>query len=57
MLDGYVIFVLGVATPIIVAEVHIQPHVVGLIGTSLVLVLSLEQELAARCRTILAGRS
>ena len=36
MLDGYVIFVVGVATPIIVAEFHIQPDVVGLIGGSLV---------------------
>jgi len=36
LLDGYVIFVVGVATPIIVAEFHIQPDVVGLIGGSLV---------------------
>ena len=36
MLDGYVIFVLGVAMPIIVAVFHIQPDVVGLIGASLV---------------------
>ena len=36
MLDGYVIFVLGVAMPIIVAEFRIQPDVVGLIGASLV---------------------
>jgi putative MFS transporter len=36
LLDGYVIFVLGVAMPIIVAEFHIQPDVVGLIGASLV---------------------
>ena len=36
MLDGYVIFVLGVAMPIIVAEFHIQPDMVGLIGASLV---------------------
>jgi MFS transporter, putative metabolite transport protein len=36
LLDGYVIFVLGVAMPIIVAEFHIQPNVIGLIGASLV---------------------
>jgi len=36
LLDGYVIFVLGVAMPIIIAEFHIQPDVVGLIGASLV---------------------
>lgn len=36
MLDGYAIFVLGVAMPIIVADFHIQPGVVGLIGASLV---------------------
>ena len=36
MLDGYAIFVLGVAMPIIIAEFHIQPGVVGLIGASLV---------------------
>ena len=36
MLDGYVIFVLGVAMPLVVAEFHIQPDVVGLIGASLV---------------------
>jgi MFS transporter, putative metabolite transport protein len=37
LLDGYVIFVLGVAMPLIIAEFHIQPDVVGLIGASLVL--------------------
>ena len=36
MLDGYVIFVLGVAMPLVVAEFHIQPDVVGLFGASLV---------------------
>ena len=36
MLDGYVIFILGVAKPIIIADFHIQPDVVGLIGASLV---------------------
>jgi putative MFS transporter len=36
LLDGYVIFILGVAMPEIVAAFHIQPDVVGLIGASLV---------------------
>ncbi len=36
MLDGFVIFILGVAMPLIIAEFHIQPDVVGLIGASLV---------------------
>jgi putative MFS transporter len=36
LLDGYAIFVLGVAMPIIIADFHIQPDVVGLIGASLV---------------------
>jgi MFS family permease len=36
LLDGYVIFVLGVAMPIIIAVFHIQPDLVGLIGASLV---------------------
>jgi MFS transporter, putative metabolite transport protein len=36
LLDGYVIFVLGVAMPIVIAEFHIQPDVVGVIGASLV---------------------
>src|SRR5258708_25652766 len=35
LLDGYVIFVLGVAMPIIIAVFHLQPDVVGLIGASL----------------------
>ena len=36
LLDGYAIFALGVAMPIIIAEFHIQPDVLGLIGASLV---------------------
>ncbi len=36
LLDGYAIFVLGVAMPIIIAGFHIEPDVVGLIGASLV---------------------
>src|SRR5438094_7895610 len=36
LVDGYVIFLLGVAMPIIIADFHIQPDVVGLIGASLV---------------------
>jgi MFS transporter, putative metabolite transport protein len=36
LLDGYVIFILGVAMPVIIAAFHIQPDVVGLIGASLV---------------------
>jgi MFS transporter, putative metabolite transport protein len=36
LLDGYVIFVLGVAMPIIIVDFHIQPDMVGLIGASLV---------------------
>ena len=36
LLDGYAIFVLGVSMPIIIADFHIQPEVVGLIGASLV---------------------
>jgi MFS transporter, putative metabolite transport protein len=36
LLDGYVIFVLGVAMPLVIAEFHIQPDVVGVIGASLV---------------------
>jgi len=36
LLDGYVIFLLGVAMPIIIADFHIQPDVVGLVGASLV---------------------
>lgn len=36
LLDGFVIFVLGVAIPLIIAEFHLTPDVVGLIGASLV---------------------
>jgi putative MFS transporter len=36
LLDGFAIFVLGVAMPIIIAHFHIPPGVVGLIGASLV---------------------
>src|SRR3954468_4116078 len=36
LLDGFAIFVLGVAMPIIIAHFHISPGVVGLIGASLV---------------------
>lgn len=37
LLDGFAIFALGVAMPLIVAEFHFQPDVIGLIGASLVL--------------------
>jgi putative MFS transporter len=36
LLDGFVIFVLGVAMPLIIAEFHFTPDVVGLISASLV---------------------
>lgn len=36
LLDGFVIFVLGAAMPLIIAEFHLTPDVVGLIGASLV---------------------
>jgi MFS transporter, putative metabolite transport protein len=36
LLDGFVIFVLGVAMPLIIAEFRFTPDVVGLIGASLV---------------------
>jgi putative MFS transporter len=36
LLDGYVIFVLGVAMPLVIPEFHIEPDVVGLIAASLV---------------------
>jgi putative MFS transporter len=36
LLDGFVIFVLGVAMPLMIAEFHLAPDVVGLIGASLV---------------------
>jgi MFS transporter, putative metabolite transport protein len=37
LLDGFAIFALGVAMPLIIAEFRITPEVVGLIGASLVL--------------------
>src|SRR5207244_6183782 len=37
LLDGFAIFVLGMAMPLIIAEFHFNPDVVGLIGASLVL--------------------
>ncbi len=37
LLDGFVIFALGVAMPLIIAQFHIRPDVVGLIGAALVL--------------------
>ena len=37
LLDGFAIFVLGVAMPFVIAEFHFQPDVIGLIGASLVL--------------------
>jgi len=37
LLDGFVIFALGIAMPFIIAEFHATPAVVGLIGTALVL--------------------
>ena len=37
LLDGFVIFALGVAMPLIIAEFHIKSEVVGLIGAALVL--------------------
>ena len=36
LLDGFVIFVLGVAMPLITVEFHLTPELVGLIGASLV---------------------
>ncbi len=36
LLDGFVIFVLGVAMPLIIADFHLTPDAVGLIGASLV---------------------
>jgi len=37
LLDGFDIFALGVAMPLIIAEFHIRPDVVGVIGAALVL--------------------
>ena len=36
MLDGFGIFALGVAMPLVIADFYIKPNVVGLIGASLV---------------------
>src|SRR5213594_4665878 len=36
LLDGFGIFALGVAMPLVIAEFYIKPNVVGLIGASLV---------------------
>lgn len=36
LLDGFAIFALGVAMPLIIAQFHIPPDVVGLIGAALV---------------------
>ena len=36
LLDGFAIFALGVAMPLIIAQFHITPEVVGLIGAALV---------------------
>jgi MFS family permease len=36
LLDGFVIFVLGVAMPLIIADFHLTPDLVGLVGASLV---------------------
>ncbi|MFZ0918119.1 MAG: MFS transporter [Candidatus Udaeobacter sp.] len=37
LLDGFAIFVLGVAMPLVIAVFHLTPDVVGIIGASLVL--------------------
>lgn len=37
LLDGFVLFALGVAMPLIIPEFHIAPDVVGLIGSALVM--------------------
>jgi MFS family permease len=37
LLDGFVLFALGVAMPLVVPEFHIAPEVVGLIGSALVM--------------------
>ena len=37
LLDGFVLFALGVAIPLIIPEFHIAPETVGLIGSALVL--------------------
>jgi MFS transporter, putative metabolite transport protein len=37
LLDGFVVFALGVAMPLIIPEFHITPEAVGLVGSALVL--------------------
>ena len=37
LLDGFVLFALGVAMPLIIPEFHIAPEIVGLIGSALVM--------------------
>jgi putative MFS transporter len=36
LLDGFAIFALGVAMPLIIAQFHIKPDIVGLVGAALV---------------------
>lgn len=36
LLDGYAIFILGVAMPIVIDQFRVRPHMVGFIGASLV---------------------
>jgi len=36
LLDGFAIFAVGVAMPLIIAQFHIAPEIVGLIGAALV---------------------
>jgi MFS family permease len=55
LLDGFAIFVLGVAMPLIIAEFHFNPDVVGLIGAVWCSVLCLGPELAGRLPIILVG--
>jgi MFS transporter, putative metabolite transport protein len=56
LLDGYVIFVLGVAMPIVITEFRIQPDVAGLIGASLVFGAVIGAGVGGRWQTILAER-
>src|ERR1700751_1396144 len=37
LLDGFVLFALGVAMPLIIPEFHVAPEMVGLVGSGLVL--------------------
>jgi hypothetical protein len=37
LLDGFALFALGVAMPLIIPEFHIAPETVGLIGSALLL--------------------